>query len=214
MTTIHVVTAQNQSFYRAILEQYYLERHRVFVGERGWEALSRPDNRDIDRYDDANAVYLLAIDGGRLIGGLRLYPTLLPHMISESFAFLARERGILQGPTVFECTRYFVVKERRTGRADCRLLAAFQEFCLEEGITEATAVVEMWWLPRWQQAGFKVRPLGLPALIEGQPCIAAAIEISQESLAQVRSLAGLRGSCLVRQGKLTPLLDRVPYVAA
>jgi acyl-homoserine lactone synthase len=135
-------------------------------------------------------------------------------MISESFAFLAEERGILRGPTVYECTRYFIVKDRRTGRTDCRLLAAFQEFCLDEGITEATAVVEMWWLPRWQQAGFKVRPLGLPKLIEGQPCIAAAIEISEESLVQVRKLAGLRGSCLIRQGNLTPLLDQVPYVSA
>ena len=214
MTSIHVVTAQNKSLYKDVLTDYYLERHRIFVDERGWADLRRPDNKDIDQYDNANAVYLLAIDDARLIGGLRLYPTLLPHMISESFAFLAEERGILRGPTVYECTRYFVVKDRRTGRTDCRLLAAFQEFCLDEGITEATAVVEMWWLPRWQQAGFKVRPLGLPKLIEGQPCIAAAIEISEESLVQVRKLAGLRGSCLIRQGNLTPLLDQVPYVAA
>lgn len=100
------------------------------------------------------------------------------------------------------------------GRTDCRLLAAIQQFCLEEGVTELTAVVEMWWLPRWQQVGFQVRPLGLPTMIEGQPCIAASIKISEESLDRVRSLAGLRGSSLVRHAHTSPLLDRVPHVAA
>ena len=100
------------------------------------------------------------------------------------------------------------------GRTDCRLLAAIQQFCLEEGITEVTAVVEMWWLPRWHQAGFKVKPLGLPTVIEGQPCIAASIEISQQSLDRVCGLAGLRSSALFRNAPLRGPLNRVPHVAA
>lgn len=214
MTSIHVVNADNKVYYADILEEYYRLRHRVFVEERGWRELERPDGREIDVYDNDNATYLIALDNERVVGGLRLYPTLLPHMISEAFPDLARERGILSGPSILECTRYFVIKERRTGRTDCRLMAAFQEFCLEEGITEVTAVVEMWWLPRWHQAGFKVRPLGLPTFIEGQPCIAAAIQISGDSMEHIRRLAGLRHSCLVRKGKPSPILRRVPHVAA
>jgi acyl-homoserine lactone synthase len=214
MTLIQVITNENRTDYADILDQYFCLRHKVFVGERGWLDLKRPDGRDVDKFDDENAVYLIAVDHHRVIGGLRLYPTLLPHMISEAFPYLVKERGVLSGPTILECTRYFIVKDRRTGRTDCRLLAAFQEFCLEEGITEVTAVVEMWWLPRWQQAGFKVRPLGLPTIVEGQPCIAASIQISQHSLEHVRRLAGLRGSCLVRDVRISPILDRIPYVAA
>jgi acyl-homoserine lactone synthase len=214
MTSLQVITSENKTDRADILDQYFRLRHQVFVGERGWLDLKRPDGRDVDAYDNDSAVYLIAIDGERVIGGLRLYPTLLPHMISESFFHLVKERGVLTGSTILECTRYFIVKDRRTGRTDCRLLAAFQQFCLEEGITEVTAVVEMWWLPRWQQAGFKVRPLGLPTVIEGQPCIAASIQISQGSLDHVRRLAGLRGSCLVRDARITPILDRIPYVAA
>jgi acyl-homoserine lactone synthase len=183
------------------------------VEERGWSGLRRPDGLEVDSYDNEHAIYLLALDAGRVVGGQRLYPTLLPHMISEVFPHLAR-RGIPQASHIFEWTRYFVIKDRRTGRTDCRMLAAMQEFCLDEGITEVTAVVEMWWLPRWQQAGFKVRPLGLPQMVEGQPCIAAAIEISHASLDHVRKLAGLRGASLIREGRLSPLLDRVPHVAA
>jgi acyl-homoserine lactone synthase len=72
----------------------------------------------------------------------------------------------------------------------------------------------MWWLPRWQQVGFQVRPLGLPTMIEGQACIAASIKISQESLDQVRGLAGLRDFSLVRHRDVSPILDQVPHVAA
>jgi acyl-homoserine lactone synthase len=213
MTQIHLISSNNKKLYKYQLESYFKARYQIFVREKGWKSLYRPDEIEIDDYDNDHAVYLIAIDNDKIVGGQRLYPTVLPHMISEVFPHLAT-RGIPQAFNVFEWTRYFVVKECRTGRTDCRLMAAFQEFCLEEGIVEATAVVEMWWLPRWQQAGFKVRPLGLPSLVEGQLCIAAAIEISSESLNSVRRLAGLRGSGLVRRGKLTPVLDQVPYVAA
>ena len=213
MTAIHVITRENRRLYEDHLESCFRLRHDIFVGERGWADLRRPDGRDVDAYDDDNAVYLLAIDGERVVGGQRLYPTLLPHMISEVFPHLA-QRGVPRSPTVLEWTRYFVVKERRMGRTDCRLLAGLQEFCLSEGIADVTAVVEMWWLPRWQQSGFKVRPLGLPGIVEGQACLAASVRISEESLASVRRLGGLKGSCLVRQGLRSPVLDQVPYAAA
>ena len=143
MTHIHVVTGDNKHLYGDALQQYFRLRHEIFVEERGWKDLQRPDGLEVDRYDNEHAVYLLAIDRERVVGGQRLYPTLLPHMISDVFAHMAG-RGIPSAFDVFEWTRYFVVRERRTGRTDCRLLAAVQEFCLNEGIAELTAVVEMW----------------------------------------------------------------------
>ena len=213
MTHVHVVTRHNRSLYENQLTQYFGLRHDIFVGERGWHDLRQPNGIERDAYDNANAIYLLAIDEGRVVGGQRLYPTLLPHMMSDVFASLA-SRDVPRAATVLEWTRYFVVRERRTGRTDCRLLAAMQEFCLEEGITQVTAVVEMWWLPRWQQVGFKVRPLGLPTIVENEPCMAAVIEISKDSLEQVRRIAGLRGPSLVRHGVFAPVYEQVPHVAA
>jgi len=213
MTKIHVIDRTNRDSYQEVLDQYFRLRYEVFVNERGWRDLKHLDGREIDAYDNDEAIYLLALDGERVVGGQRLYPTVLPHMLSEVFSHMA-PRGLPRAQHVMEWTRYFVVKERRMGRADCRLLAAIQQFCLEEGITEVTAVVEMWWLPRWQQAGFKVKPLGLPMVIEGQPCIAASVGISQDSLDRVCTLAGLRGSALVRNPPLNGPLNRVPHVAA
>jgi acyl-homoserine lactone synthase len=213
MTRIHVVTKRNRSIYENQLTQYFRLRHQVFVEERGWNDLRQADGIERDAYDNAATTYLLAIDGDRVVGGQRFYPTSLPHMMSDVFSSLA-SRGVPRAATILEWTRYFVIRERRTGRTDCRLLAAMQEYCLEEGVTQVTAVVEMWWLPRWQQVGFKVHPLGLPMIVENEPCIAAAIDISSASLNHVRRIAGLRGPSLVRENDLKPILQRVPHVAA
>lgn len=196
MTEVHVIKPGNRHLYGDIVESLFRLRHDVFVDERGWERLRRPDGRDVDAYDDEHAIYLVALEGERVVGGQRLYPTLRPHMLSEVFPHLASRTGVIQSPDVYEWTRYFVVRERRGGRTDCRLLAALQAFCLDEGISRVTAVVEAWWLPRWHQVGFRSRPLGLPEIVEGQPTLAAAIDIAPESLASVRAFAGLKGPAL------------------
>ena len=43
------------------------------------------DGIERDAYDNPATIYLLALDDGRVVGGQRLYPTLLPHMMSEVF---------------------------------------------------------------------------------------------------------------------------------
>ena len=85
MTEIHIVTRDNRDRYIGVLDRYHAVRHQVFVDERGWQALSRPAGRDIDIFDHDHAIHLLTLDGGRLVGGQRLYPTVLPHMLSEVF---------------------------------------------------------------------------------------------------------------------------------
>lgn len=204
MTDIHVITSSNRHIYEDAIEQHHRIRHDIFVEERGWSALYRPDKREIDAFDTEHAVYLLAIDNSRVVGGQRLCPTIRPHMLSEVFPHLA-QRGVPRGPDILEWTRYFIVRERRFGRTDWRLLAAVQEYCLEEGVVALTAVVEMWWLPRWQQAGFRIRPLGLPQKIEGEETHAAMLTVSSETLQFIRHRAGLKNSALVRHGPELPI---------
>jgi len=197
---IHVVSASNRHLYQDQIERMFRIRHDIFVGERGWTELARPDGREVDAYDDINAVYCLAMEGDRIVGGHRLYPTTRPNMLGTSFAYLAAVRGVPQDPAVWEWSRYFVVRDRRDGQLNQQLMAAVQELCLDEGITEVSAVMETWWLPRFQQSGFTVRPLGLPALVNNEWTMAARIEISPATLDSLRERAGLRGPVLVRKG--------------
>jgi acyl-homoserine lactone synthase len=200
MTKIYIINEKNKHFYKDILEQSFRTRYEIFVGERGWKALERPDGRDIDEYDRPETTYLLAVDQGKVVGGQRLFPTTRPHMLSEVFPHLAAVKGVPVSTDTFEWTRYFVVKERRSGRTDCRLLAAVQEYALGMGISQLTAVIETWWLPRFQEAKFKVHPLGLPALVEGAWSVAVRIDVSVETLSHVKKFAGIKGSVLHGEG--------------
>jgi acyl-homoserine lactone synthase len=204
---IHVVSAANRSLYEAAIEQHFRLRHDIFVGERCWKTLERADGREIDTYDNLDTVYALAMEGDNVVGGHRLYPTVKPTMLADVFPHLASVRGAPADPFIWEWSRYFVVKERRAGKLNFELLAAVQELCLDEGITQVSAVMETWWLPRFQEAGFTVRPLGLPALVENAWTMAGLIEINADTLDRVRQLGNIEGSVLVRRGPQRPIVD-------
>lgn len=211
MTVIHVVSSANRHLYEATLDSYFRIRHDVFAKERGWKAVERSDERDIDAFDRDDTIHLIAIDGDRVVGGQRLVATTSPHMLSEIFPDLAAVKGVPIGRSIWEASRYFVVRERRSGRTDCTMLAGVQEFGLEEGITHYSAVIETWWLPRLHEAGFVVRPLGLPTLIENQWAIAAEVEVRESSRDRARALGGISGSVLIRRGPQVPLIREVEH---
>lgn len=194
---IHAVSAVNRHLYEDVVEQHFRLRHEIFVEERKWETLRRPDGREIDSYDNEDTVYLLALEDRRVVGGHRLYPTTKPSMMSEVFPHLAAVRGYPSDPLVWEWSRYFIVRDRRDGILNLQLMAAVQEFCLDQGIAQVSAIMETWWLPRFHEAGFVVTPLGLPALVEGAWTMAACIDVRQETLDALRGRIGM--AALVRQ---------------
>jgi acyl-homoserine lactone synthase len=202
---IHVISAANHHLYEDVLEEHFRIRHDIFVEERQWETLRKPDKREVDRFDNEDTIYLLALEGRRVIGGHRLYPTTKPSMMSEIFPHLAEVRGCPSDPLVWEWSRYFIVRNRRDGNLNLRLMAAVQEFCLAEGIAKISAIMETWWLPRFQEAGFVVTPLGLPALVENAWTMAALIDVSRDTLRAINERTGL-SSVIQRQG---PHLDAV-----
>jgi len=202
---IHAISAVNRHLYEDVLEQHFRLRHDIFVEERHWDTLRKPDGREIDSYDNEDTVYLLALEGRRVIGGHRLYPTTKPSMMSEVFPHLAAVRGCPADPLVWEWSRYFVVRDRRDGPLNLRLMAAVQEFCLNQGIAQVSAIMETWWLPRFHEASFVVTPLGLPALVENAWTMAATIDIRRETVDALHDRIGV--ASIVRQDG--PRLDAV-----
>lgn len=202
---IHVISAANRYLYEDVLEQHFRIRHDIFVDERRWETLRKPDRREIDSYDNEDTIYLLALEGRRVVGGHRLYPTTKPSMMGEVFPHLADVRGFPSDPLIWEWSRYFIVRDRRDGNLNLQLMAAVQEFCLAEGIMQISAIMETWWLPRFHEAGFVVAPLGLPALVEDAWTMAALIDISRDTLRLLGERTGTP-SVIQRNG---PRLDAV-----
>lgn len=196
---IHVVDAGNRHLYGAELEQHFRIRHEIYVGERKWMALARPDGREIDEFDTEHATYLLALDGGRVVGGTRLVPTLQPHLMADVFPFLADVRGIQRGSDILEWTRIFVVPERRGSGSKVlhTVLAGMLEYCLANHIAAITVVMETWWMPRFLELGWEVRPLGLPALIDGMNCVGTIITVSEDAYRSTLAFKHIEGPVIL-----------------
>ena len=104
---VHIVNAGNAAHYEIEKAPAHKLRHQVFVEERRWEALRRPDGHDIDQFDTDEAIHILAIEDGAVVGYSRLLPTVGPHLLSAVYPGLA-ERPIPRAPNIFEWTRYCV----------------------------------------------------------------------------------------------------------
>jgi acyl-homoserine lactone synthase len=120
MTEIHVVQRDNRHLYETYFDPYFRLRHDIYVKQRKWMALDRPDGREIDQFDTEDAVYLFCLDRGQLIGAMRALPTVSPTLMSDIFPYLA-VRGPIQRPDVYELSRVFVIPERRGEHAGPRI---------------------------------------------------------------------------------------------
>ena len=212
---IHVVDAGNRHLYGAELEQHFRIRHQIYVGERKWMALARPDGREVDQFDTTDATYLLALENGRVIGGTRLVPTLGPHLMADVFPFLADVRGLQRGSDIVEWTRIFVVPERRGSDSKVlhTVLAGMFEHCLANDIAAITVVMETWWMPRFLELGWEVRPLGLPTMIDGMNCVGTIITVSEAAYRRTLAFKGIDGPVIQprRQVKRAPGERRIPH---
>jgi acyl-homoserine lactone synthase len=186
---IRVIDRHNRDRFPKSLDQLFRLRRDVFVAERGWKDFDR-GAYEMDQYDTDDAVYLASLDGSdAVIGGLRLYPTLKPHMLSETFAHMI-DGPIPQRGDILEVTRFALAVHARNSRTYCEMFLGLLEYGLSEGLAGTTALMRTLRIPIIQNIGMRVAPLGLPREIDGELQTAVLIEMSEESLAKVRRSAG------------------------
>jgi acyl-homoserine lactone synthase len=220
MVNVHVVTRGNRHLYERELDEHHQIRHRIYIEELRWRGLTpRDDQREYDQFDFDDTVYLLGIENGRVVGGLRLVPTTGPHLIADVFSRFAAERGVPRRPDVAEWTRIFVVPERREEHSGSKVgstvIAAMIDYGLQEGLTGISVVMNTFWLPKFHRYGWRVRPLGMPDVHDGEWLIAVLIDVTPEALAGIQSACALeRRSTLVRRGDIHPFIPDHQHVAA
>jgi acyl-homoserine lactone synthase len=202
MVQVHMVTKDNAHRYQRELLSYHEWRHLIYVEERGWTDLRRPDGLDIDQFDTSEAVHLIAIKDGEVVGGSRMISMAHPTLLSEVFPELVERGEVPRDPDAIDWTRMFVVPAHRTGRSPNSvagaLFCAVMEYCLGVGATRVGGVMETFWLPRWQQFGWTTRPLGLPMEIAGSMTLAAFMDVNERALTGVREATGWRDSVLMQ----------------
>ncbi|WP_349963115.1 acyl-homoserine-lactone synthase [Rhizobium sp. ZPR3] len=193
---LHIITGNNIHEYEDEMDQAFRLRHRVFVKERGWEDLARPDGREIDQFDTVDAVHMLFIDEGEVLGYQRMLSSTKPHLLSEVLPQLCeQERPV--GRHIWEWTRYCVEPAHREhGRAlstvSNALLSGFVEWGLENGVDTVIIEMQPLWILRLLQLHFKVSALGLPQPISGEDVVAVTAAFDHRTLAKLCSLKAER----------------------
>ena len=200
---IHAILAGNRHLYADALEQHHRIRHDIYVGERKWTDLARPDGREVDQFDTEKAIYLLAMEEDQVVGGSHLVPTLEPHLMSEVFPELANVKGLPRAADIFEWTRIFVVPAKREGGRLCRaagiIYCGILEFCLDHGVDQISVVCEAYWIPRLLALGWNPLLLGVPILKDGMTVVGITCDMTKEALSKTRAIYDVRGSVMADQ---------------
>ncbi len=191
---IRAVHGGNRSRFAKIMDRQFRLRHDIFVKGRGWSEFEVDGVYEKDPYDNSHAAYIIAVDEmENVAGGFRLYPTTLPHMLSEQFPNLV-DRNVLRRRDVLELTRFAMRKTERRSSHYFELLVAIQEHGLGEGLAGYTSVINTLRIPILQSFGFDIEPLGLPRTIDGETIIAVFFHVSEDCLSRVRKAVDIHTS--------------------
>jgi acyl-homoserine lactone synthase len=205
---IEIIHSGNARQFDDLLDSQFRLRHEVFVRERGWSRFDVDGISEKDQYDNDETVYLVATDhAGYVAGGFRLYPTVLPHMLSEHFPHLV-DGAIIQRRDVLELTRFGMRKSERRSRYYFELLLAIQEYGLSEGLCGFTSVINPLRIPILQGFGLEIEPLGLPTIIDGEATIAVLFHVSETCFARVRTAVAIQDNVLHESELHTTLTSR------
>ncbi|MGO4525461.1 acyl-homoserine-lactone synthase [Microvirga sp. 2MCAF35] len=205
---IHIVTPENQHLFRDAMEQAYRLRHRVFVEEKKWTDLERPDGREIDQFDNEHAIHMLYIEAGQVLGYQRMLPTTQPHLLSDVMPQLCEiERPV--GEHIWEWTRYCVEPaHRERGRTLSpvanALLSGIVEWGLESGVGSIIIQMNPLWLLRLVQLHFRTMPLGLPQTLGNEDVVAVIASFDHRTLARLQDMRGNTQRVLVEP-------ERIPH---
>jgi acyl-homoserine lactone synthase len=193
---IRVIDKSNIHLFPKTMDQQFRIRHEVFVKEKGWQQFECDGVYEKDNYDNENAIYVVSLDAaGDAIGCFRLYPTVLPHMLSETFPHLV-EGSVIRRSDVFEITRFHLSKAARQSSAWLELVAAIPEVGLELGLSGITGLTRTLRIPTMQAAGLAIRPTGLPVFLDGESNVSVLIDVSEQSLERINKQRGSMDSVL------------------
>ncbi len=213
---IHVVTRENSHLYQNELHRMHAMRHEVFVEEMGWEDLRSADGLERDQFDTPDAIYLLLIEDGVLVGSHRLIPTMKPHLFSDIFPHLCDVRGVVRSNKVYElnrtCVDTVLLGPKGSVRARKILMTGLMEFCVRSGMDHFTVLSKVDILERYTRIGWNLRPLGVPVIIDGGPQVAVQVKTDAAALKVMREACRIREDLLDYVGGSVDIEDLLPVL--
>jgi acyl-homoserine lactone synthase len=214
---IRLITSSQAERHRELLEKVYRFRHRFFVDRLGWEALRKPDGREIDQFDAVPCIHIVNVEDGEIAGYARLLPSMGPHLLRDVYPEILGGGEGPRAPDIWEWTRFCVSPDRREGprgsdKSTGRMYAAVVETGLYLGITAFLNQFHPIYITRVLELGFDAQPLALPTTYAGEPVVAMCSGISETTLSTIRAVFGLEGPVLRSRmlASITPERTGIP----
>lgn len=185
-----LINRDNAARHAPALRAMHAARKRVFVDLLKWD-VPHEAGQEKDEFDADDAVYLVVRDQTTAahLGSVRLLRTDRRHILGDIFPQLC-DVPPPRGPDVREITRFCLspgIGRRARIAVRAQLVRAFVEYSLLSGIKSYTGVAHLGWLTQILAAGWDVRPLGLPRLVDDQLLGALEITITSQTLFQLAS---------------------------
>ena len=202
---IHVVTIENQHLYGPQLDEMFRMRHTFYVEQQEWVDLTSENGREIDVFDNDEAIYLLYLDPfGQVGASYRLNPTTGPNLLASQLS------DYVDGPApnsskIWDITRWIIAERYRKSanpdqvrQASKELTCGLMEFGVSRGLDAFSTVTETAFIPRLAEADWRFKPLGPARLYEDGKGEAQAIliEAGPEALIRTRAALGMASSVL------------------
>ena len=196
---LHVVQSGETPARDRVLQGMFAARKSVFVDLLKWTVPVVAGTYEMDRFDDAEATYLVLTDGaGAHLGSARLLKTDRPHILDSFYRELCAD-GPPSGSRVREVTRFCLDRRLKAGeRREVRdtLVCALADHALECGIETYSAIAQMGWSQQILAFGWRCRPLGLPRHCDGSLLAALRIDIDADTPARLRAAGTVPSAAL------------------
>ncbi|KQX19143.1 MULTISPECIES: acyl-homoserine-lactone synthase [unclassified Sphingomonas] len=186
-----ILTIENRptSPHHRSIEGMFADRKTLFVDLFGWDVPVIDGRFEIDQFDDAYSVYLIAIDEhGEHQASMRLLPTQRPHMLSTLWPHLC-PLGVPAGFGIWESTRLCL--PQRHGAARRRelrnaLITGMIDFALAREIIRYTGLLPEAFRKEVLAMGWLAEPLGPAVSFPGGPVGAFSVHIGPDTPERMR----------------------------
>jgi acyl-homoserine lactone synthase len=211
MSVIHIVTSDNDCFYRDEMEQAYRLRHQVFIKEMGWTDLAKPDGREIDQFDDEHAVHMLYIDQGQVLGYQRMLPSTRARTSCRkscrNYAKASDPSDPISGSAHATASRQAIGKRGASrARSLTRFYPALWNGDWGVGSRRRSSKSTLFCCCVWSSFIFRMLPLGLPRRMANQDVVAVTATFDWRTLERLREMRGNRCRVLAESFEQPALL--------
>jgi len=213
---IRIVSRQNAGSHVRRLYQMHRLRKEVFNDRLGWSVVVS-DDLEADEYDALDAVYVLSETAGRIVGSVRLLPTLGPYMMRDTFAGFLPEIAAPASAGLWEASRFGVARraERSADGLACatyELLIGVLGLAIANDVDAILCVVDARMERVLRRAGWPMRRLCDARPIGGTITLAGRLEVSETLLQRLRQRAA--GQAARDAGAARPAHERCAGGAA